>query len=173
MDAAALRAFTTPATVLHVLRCAAQLHAALPCPARAAAVELLQRRLAECAACSGGAEALRAALGDERQWAVLQADAATEARARCVAKTAGTVLEKEAPCGGFDSLARAGADGGVTYPLGCLLSTAAWPPGVDPGARELSLHDEEFAALFGCDKPAFGKQPAWKKLAERKKHDLF
>jgi len=175
MDARTLRDYVTPCTVLHVLRCASELHAGAPCAARAAAVELLQRRFGECVLASAGAgeAALRAALADDRQWAVIQTDSVAEARAKGVAKTSGTVLEKEAPAGGYEALARPGAAGELTYPLTCLVSTVAWPPDVDPAARELSLYDDEFLALFGCDKAAWAKLPAWKRAGTRKKHDLF
>ena len=115
---------------------------------------------------------IKEALGDEGQWAVIMTEAEVAARAKTVARTAGTVLEKQGAEGAAE-LARPGPDGRLTYPLSCLVSSVAWPEGVDPTQRELWLWDEEFAQLFGMDKAAWLKTPVWKRAGARKKHDLF
>ena len=47
-------------------------------------------------------QALRDALGDEGQWAVIMTEAEVASRAKTVSRTAGTVLEKQAADEGDD-----------------------------------------------------------------------
>jgi hypothetical protein len=47
------------------------------------------------------------------------------------------------------------------------------PQGVDPLNREQSLSDEEFAAVFGMEKEAFHRLPAWKRTRLKKQFGLF
>ena len=59
----------------------------------------------------------------------------------------------------------------VPYPQ--LRNTNSLPAGVDPLHREQSLSDQEFVAVFGMDKTAFGKLAGWKRTNLKKAKGLF
>ncbi|PRP77562.1 hypothetical protein PROFUN_00423 [Planoprotostelium fungivorum] len=59
-----------------------------------------------------------------------------------------------------------------TYTLAELSATVK-PAGLDSNALETYLSDAEFGKVFGVTKEEFAKQPAWKRLGQRKKHGLF
>ena len=166
---ARLKTLLVAANVASVLEACA----VVPMPAvREAAVDALIRGFrGVVAATDGGADRLKAALRDDRLWGIMLADDVAAERARERARVAGTILEKTVA---DVAAARVGSDGRKTYPLGCLVSSVAWPEDdVDPSRREQSLHEDEFLELFKMDKPAFNKLPGWKQTTLRKGADLF
>jgi len=165
-----LKALIHPANVATILEACALVN--MP-DVRAAVIDFLTRSFRNVVAnTEGGAERLQKAVNEERIWQLLLADEVAAERARTISRVSGTILEKAKPAA-TDDVARIGEDGKRTYPLSCLISSVAWPSDVDAGQRELSLHDDEFVALFKVDKAAFSKLPAWKKTQLRKQHDLF
>mmetsp|Transcript_39417 Transcript_39417/g.96506 ORF Transcript_39417/g.96506 Transcript_39417/m.96506 type:complete len:108 (-) Transcript_39417:126-449(-) len=47
------------------------------------------------------------------------------------------------------------------------------PPGVDADNRELSLHEDDFEAVFGVSKDKYFQLPRWKQIAAKKKAKMF
>ncbi|XP_035411988.1 villin-1 [Cygnus atratus] len=62
-----------------------------------------------------------------------------------------------------------------TFPLDVLLNTAAedLPRGVDPSRKEQHLSDQDFQAVFGMNRAAFGNLPLWKQQNLKKEKGLF
>jgi len=60
------------------------------------------------------------------------------------------------------------------YSLEQLTQTKVWQSlGVQPSAREFYLTDEEFKRLFEMDRQDYIMLPKWKRIALKKKHNLF
>mmetsp|Transcript_29113 Transcript_29113/g.56286 ORF Transcript_29113/g.56286 Transcript_29113/m.56286 type:complete len:378 (-) Transcript_29113:96-1229(-) len=60
------------------------------------------------------------------------------------------------------------------YSLEQLTQTKVWQSlGVQPSAREFYLTDDEFERLFEMDRHDYIKLPKWKRIALKKKHNLF
>ncbi|NXE78610.1 VILI protein, partial [Cochlearius cochlearius] len=61
------------------------------------------------------------------------------------------------------------------FPLDVLVNTSAedLPRGVDPSRKEDHLSDQDFKAVFGMDRSAFGKLPLWKQQKLKKDKGLF
>lgn len=85
--------------------------------------------------------------------AAAEAQAAAEAEARAKADEA----EAAAASGGFS--------------LTDLQSVC--PEGVDPAKKEMYLSDADFQSVFGMDKAAWEKMPAWKRKNKKKEAKLF
>uniref|UniRef100_A0A663DRR1 Villin-1 n=1 Tax=Aquila chrysaetos chrysaetos TaxID=223781 RepID=A0A663DRR1_AQUCH len=62
-----------------------------------------------------------------------------------------------------------------TFPLDVLVNTSAedLPRGVDPSRKEYHLSDQDFEAVFGMSRSAFGKLPLWKQQKLKKDKGLF
>ncbi|XP_035187295.1 villin-1 [Oxyura jamaicensis] len=62
-----------------------------------------------------------------------------------------------------------------TFPLDVLVNTAAedLPRGVDPSRKEQHLSDQDFQAVFGMSRVAFGNLPLWKQQNLKKEKGLF
>ncbi|XP_066855553.1 villin-1 [Anser cygnoides] len=62
-----------------------------------------------------------------------------------------------------------------TFPLDVLMNTAAedLPRGVDPSRKEQHLSDQDFQAVFGMNRAAFGNLPLWKQQNLKKEKGLF
>uniref|UniRef100_A0A8B9R3J0 HP domain-containing protein n=1 Tax=Anas platyrhynchos TaxID=8839 RepID=A0A8B9R3J0_ANAPL len=62
-----------------------------------------------------------------------------------------------------------------TFPLHVLVNTAAedLPRGVDPSRKEQHLSDQDFQAVFGMNRSAFGNLPVWKQQNLKKEKGLF
>ncbi|XP_052647180.1 villin-1 [Harpia harpyja] len=62
-----------------------------------------------------------------------------------------------------------------TFPLDVLVNTSAedLPQGVDPSRKEYHLSDQDFEAVFGMSRSAFGKLPLWKQQKLKKDKGLF
>ncbi|XP_017680764.1 PREDICTED: villin-1 [Lepidothrix coronata] len=62
-----------------------------------------------------------------------------------------------------------------TFPLDVLVNTSAedLPRGVDPSRKEAHLSDEDFQAVFGMNRSAFGSLPLWKQQKLKKDKGLF
>ncbi|NXU18049.1 VILI protein, partial [Pardalotus punctatus] len=62
-----------------------------------------------------------------------------------------------------------------TFPLDVLVNTSAedLPRGVDPSRKEDHLSDEDFQAVFGMNRSAFGNLPLWKQQKLKKDNGLF
>ena len=58
------------------------------------------------------------------------------------------------------------------YPLEALQGSEL-PPGVNPGAKEQHLSDDEFFSVFGKSKADFAALPKWKRANFKKQHGLF
>uniref|UniRef100_A0A8B9GAY5 Villin-1 n=1 Tax=Amazona collaria TaxID=241587 RepID=A0A8B9GAY5_9PSIT len=61
------------------------------------------------------------------------------------------------------------------FPLDVLVNTAAedLPRGVDPSRKECHLSDQDFQAVFGMSRSAFGSLPLWKQQTLKKGKGLF
>jgi len=60
------------------------------------------------------------------------------------------------------------------YSLEQLTETKVWQRlGVQPSAREFHLTDDDFERLFEMDRHDYIKLPKWKRIALKKKHNLF
>lgn len=65
-------------------------------------------------------------------------------------------------------------DEDTRYSLEQLTQTKVWQSlGVQPWAREFYLTDDEFGRLFEMDRHDYVKLPKWKRIALKKKHNLF
>ncbi|NXV92794.1 VILI protein, partial [Calonectris borealis] len=62
-----------------------------------------------------------------------------------------------------------------TFPLDVLVNTSAedLPRGVDPSKKEHHLSDQDFQAVFGMNRSAFGNLPLWKQQKLKKDKGLF
>ncbi|KAK2525927.1 Vil1 [Columba guinea] len=62
-----------------------------------------------------------------------------------------------------------------TFPLDVLVNTSAedLPRGVDPSRKECHLSDQDFQAVFGMSRSAFGNLPLWKQQKLKKDNGLF
>ncbi|NXK47472.1 VILI protein, partial [Chauna torquata] len=62
-----------------------------------------------------------------------------------------------------------------TFPLDVLMNTSAedLPRGVDPSRKEQHLSDQDFQAVFGMSRSAFGSLPVWKQQNLKKEKGLF
>ncbi|KAM6421123.1 villin-1 isoform 2-T2 [Rhynochetos jubatus] len=62
-----------------------------------------------------------------------------------------------------------------TFPLAVLVNTSAndLPQGVDPSRKEYHLSDQDFQAVFGMSRSAFGNLPLWKQQKLKKDKGLF
>ncbi|KAM6332281.1 villin-1 isoform 2-T2 [Podargus strigoides] len=62
-----------------------------------------------------------------------------------------------------------------TFPLDVLVNTSAedLPRGVDPSRKENHLSDQDFQAVFGMSRSAFGNLPLWKQQKLKKDKGLF
>ncbi|KAM9235128.1 villin-1 isoform 2-T2 [Leptosomus discolor] len=62
-----------------------------------------------------------------------------------------------------------------TFPLDVLVNTSAedLPRGVDPSRKEDHLSDQDFEAVFGMNRSAFGNLPLWKQQKLKKDKGLF
>ncbi|KAM9630258.1 villin-1 [Morphnus guianensis] len=62
-----------------------------------------------------------------------------------------------------------------TFPLDVLVNTSAedLPRGVDPSRKEYHLSDQDFEAVFGMSRSAFGMLPLWKQQKLKKDKGLF
>ncbi|KAM6129683.1 villin-1 isoform 1-T1 [Pterocles gutturalis] len=62
-----------------------------------------------------------------------------------------------------------------TFPLDVLVNTSAedLPRGVDPSRKECHLSDQDFQAVFGMSRSAFGNLPLWKQQNLKKEKGLF
>ncbi|KAM9287441.1 villin-1 isoform 2-T2 [Morus bassanus] len=62
-----------------------------------------------------------------------------------------------------------------TFPLDVLVNTSAedLPQGVDPSRKEYHLSDQDFQAVFGMSRSAFGNLPLWKQQKLKKDKGLF
>ncbi|XP_065493623.1 villin-1 isoform X2 [Caloenas nicobarica] len=62
-----------------------------------------------------------------------------------------------------------------TFPLDVLVNTSAedLPRGVDPTRKECHLSDQDFQAVFGMSRSAFGNLPLWKQQKLKKDNGLF
>ncbi|NXS59995.1 VILI protein, partial [Brachypteracias leptosomus] len=62
-----------------------------------------------------------------------------------------------------------------TFPLDVLVNTSAedLPKGVDPSRKEYHLSDQDFQAVFGMTRSAFGNLPLWKQQKLKKDKGLF
>ncbi len=52
-------------------------------------------------------------------------------------------------------------------------SAPSIPPGIDATRKEEYLNEPEFQQVFGMDRDAFKKLPAWRQAQAKKKANLF
>ena len=93
------------------------------------------------------------------------------AKAEAEAKEA-AAAPKAAPAAAASPKAAATPAGSKTFPYDQLRLMRA-EDGIAPDAKESYLSDADFATVFGMDKAAFAKLPAWKRTDAKKKAGLF
>ena len=59
-------------------------------------------------------------------------------------------------------IARQASSARRVYPLSMLMAGMQWPADVDPAHRDQYLSNDEFEAVFGMTRAAFGELPQWK-----------
>ncbi|XP_042639809.1 villin-1 isoform X1 [Tyto alba] len=103
-------------------------------------------------------ETLRAELGDERSLGQLTSAFTSKQEVFTTTTTTSLLPDKL-----------------ETFPLNVLVNTSAedLPRGVDPSRKEYHLSDQDFQAVFGMSRSAFGNLPVWKQQKLKKDKGLF
>jgi Villin headpiece domain len=114
------------------------------------------------------------------------AETAFEARQRLDSQQSSSANAESATVAGRDgssnpqevhasSVHHTGDDGGgvACYPYSMLRAGADWPADVNPVQRDRHLTEDEFAAVFGMQRHAYDKLPAWKRLQLKQEKQLF
>ena len=109
---------------------------------------------------------------EARQWLDSQQSSSANTDSAAVARRDGSSNPQEVHA---SSVQHSGDNGGnvACYPYSMLRAGADWPADVNPVQRDRHLTADDFAGVFGMQRHAYDKLPAWKRLQLKQEKQLF